>query len=491
LVSALLANPKNTRTHSPEQVAQIANSIREFGFTYPVLIDELDQVIAGHGRILGAQTIGLKQVPVLVATGWSETQKRAYAIADNAIPLNAGWNMPILRAELSDLKTAGFDMPLLGFPNLQLVDFMAGFGDDQPPIQGDADDAESGRGELPELLAPFPYFGGKRSIATEIWKRLGSPKQYIEPFCGSAAVLLAAPAPASLEVVNDASGFIANFWRATKFQAAAVAEAADYPVSHIDLGARHGWLLAQRERVGAALHDPDWPGDAKVAGWWLWGQCCWIGSGWCDWFGQVPHASDAGRGVQAIGKVPHASDAGRGVQAIGQVPHAGNAGRGESMLLTSCGRTAMVWLRRIADRLERTRITHGDWTRCLNNHFGGDDTAVFLDPPYRSYEALYSKGSPVADAVCAWARANQHLRVALCGHAGDYALPGWTAVPWDRGRLTYSGGTTTDKECVWYSPACDVAKEAPSDEGTKANGARIRRPGRPRKEPAAGVRDNP
>jgi DNA adenine methylase len=288
------------------------------------------------------------------------------------------------------------------------------------------------------MNSPFPYFGGKRTVAAAVWARLGSPAQYIEPFCGSAAVLLACPRPAALEVVCDGSGFIANFWRAVKHQPAAVAEWADYPVSHIDLGARHGWLMAQRDRIGAAMQDPDWAGDAKVAGWWLWGQCCWIGSGWCDWFGQIPHAGDAGRGVQAIGKIPHASDAGMGADA----------------LLTSCGRTAWAWLHRIADRLERVRVVHGDWSRCLNNHFGGDDTAVFLDPPYRSYEALYGKAGAVADAVEAWARENEHLRIALCGHRDDYKLAGWDAVEWSRGRLTYSGGQTTDSECVWYSPAC-------------------------------------
>ena len=169
--------------------------------------------------------------------------------------------------------------------------------------------------------------------------------------------------------------------------------------------------------------------------------------------GQVPHASDAGMGVQAIGQVPHASDAGRGVQAIGQVPHASDAGRGDA-LLTSAGRTAWRWLHQLADRLERVRVVHGDWSRCLNNHFGGSDTAVFLDPPYRSYEKLYGNAAPVADQVEAWARKNADLRVALCGHRGDYDLPGWDAVDWDRGRLTYSGGKTTDQECIWYSPAC-------------------------------------
>jgi hypothetical protein len=158
--------------------------------------------------------------------------------------------------------------------------------------------------------------------------------------------------------------------------------------------------------------------------------------------------------VQAIGQVPHATSAGMGVQAIGKVPHAGNAGRGFDELLTSSGRAAWGWLHKLAARLERVRIVHGDWTRCLNNHFGGTDTAVFLDPPYRAYERLYGDVSQVADAVETWARQNAHLRIALCGHLGDYDLPEWDAVQWSRGRLTYGGNKTTDSECIWYSPAC-------------------------------------
>ena len=304
------------------------------------------------------------------------------------------------------------------------------------------------------MLAPFPYFGGKRSVAASIWERLGEPKQYIEPFCGSAAVLLAAPKPASLEVVCDGSGFIANFWRAVKHQPAAVAEWCDYPVSHIDIGARHIWLMRQRDHLGAELQDPHWHGDAKVAGWWLHGQCAWIGSGWCDWNkGQIPHASDAGKGIQALGQIPHASDAGKGIQALGKIPHASDAGMGER-LLTSAGRTAWRWLHELAERLERVRVVHGNWDRCLNNHYGGNSTAVFLDPPYRAYEKLYGANHPVADDVSAWAKDHNHLRIALCGHVGDYDLPGWDAVPWSRGKYTYSGKKTTDRECIWYSPAC-------------------------------------
>lgn len=306
--------------------------------------------------------------------------------------------------------------------------------------------AVAGKSGWDEMIAPFPYFGGKRTVAADVWSRLGCVDQYIEPFCGSAAILLAAPQPASLEVVNDANGFIANFWRTVKNQPAAVAEWADYPVSHIDLGARHRWLMDQRQALSDNMQDCDWPGDAKTAGWWLWGQCSWIGSGWCDWDRQRGH------GRPGCGKVPHISDAGMGVQAIGKVPHISDAGRGS--LLTSSGRTAWEWLHKLADRLERVRLVHGDWARCLNHHFGGNSTAVFLDPPYLAYEKLYGVNAPVAAAVCDWARDNANLRIALCGHVGDYDLPGWDAVQWDRGRLTYSGSKTSDQECIWYSPAC-------------------------------------
>src|SRR4051812_39868630 len=82
---------RNARTHSPEQVAQLAASIREWGWTAPVLIDEQSNIIAGHGRVLAAQSLGIREVPVMVAIGWSEQQKRAYLIADNKLSLNAGW----------------------------------------------------------------------------------------------------------------------------------------------------------------------------------------------------------------------------------------------------------------------------------------------------------------------------------------------------------------------------------------------------------------
>ena len=296
--------------------------------------------------------------------------------------------------------------------------------------------------------APFPWFGGKSTVADYVWRRLGSPKQYIEPFCGSAAILLAAPSPASLEVIGDANCYVANFWRALKHQPDAVATWQDYPVSHIDLFARHRWLT-EPSRVAdlrASLSDADWPGDAKIAGWWLWGQCCWIGAGWCD--PARERRGDGRVGGDDLGQIPHVSSAGMGVQAVtlGKIPHASDAGRGD---------TAADWLHALAERLSRVRVIHGDWSRCLNHHYGAEETAVFLDPPYLSFEKLYSDGSaPVAREVASWAADHAHLRIALCGHRGDYDLPGWDVYEWSRGRRTYSSSKTTDAEAIWFSPAC-------------------------------------
>lgn len=106
---------RNARTHSEAQVAQIAASIREWGWTVPVLVDESGTLIAGHGCVLAAQRLGLAEVPVMVARGWSEAKRRAYLLADNKLALNAGWYKAMLRAELADLAGLGADLSLSGF----------------------------------------------------------------------------------------------------------------------------------------------------------------------------------------------------------------------------------------------------------------------------------------------------------------------------------------------------------------------------------------
>lgn len=117
---------RNPRTHSENQIAQVAASITEWGWTNAVLVDESGEIIAGHARVLAAQQLGLDEVPVIVARGWSDAQKRAYVIADNKIGDNSGWDDELLKLEASDLKEIGFDMGLLGFADGELQQIMQG-----------------------------------------------------------------------------------------------------------------------------------------------------------------------------------------------------------------------------------------------------------------------------------------------------------------------------------------------------------------------------
>ena len=111
----LIPYARNSRTHSEEQIGQIAASIKEWGFTTPILVDEDNEIIAGHGRLLAAQKLDIKEVPVMVAEDWTEAQKKAYVIADNKLALNAGWDNEMLKVEIDNLKKLDFDINLTGF----------------------------------------------------------------------------------------------------------------------------------------------------------------------------------------------------------------------------------------------------------------------------------------------------------------------------------------------------------------------------------------
>jgi DNA modification methylase len=114
-IEKLIPYARNARTHSNEQVGQIAASIKEWGWTTPVLVDEDGGIIAGHGRTMAAKRLGLREVPVMVARGWSDAKKRAYVLADNKLALNAGWDDAMLALELKELGETGFDLDLTGF----------------------------------------------------------------------------------------------------------------------------------------------------------------------------------------------------------------------------------------------------------------------------------------------------------------------------------------------------------------------------------------
>ena len=318
------------------------------------------------------------------------------------------------------------------------------------------------------LAAPFPYFGGKRRAAPLIWRALGDPAGYVEPFAGSAAVLLARTLTGRrVETLNDADGWLVNAWRAIQLAPNAVADHAYGPVTEIDYHARLAWLQERRstELVAWLEGDPE-AHDAKAAGWWLYVLACGIG----DPFGPGPWRvvdgklrdtrkvdGNAGQGVNR--GLPHLGNAGRGVNR--ELPHLGDAGRG----------ALIAYMRRLSERLSRVRITCGDWRRVttpsvLRPGCGGDGSrAVFLDPPYATSGDLYAHREDVGDAVREWcAAAPADLRIVLCGYDGEHDALGWRRIEGRSGRgAGYS--TRADngrRERLWLSPACLGAGEQPS-----------------------------
>lgn len=296
------------------------------------------------------------------------------------------------------------------------------------------------------LRAPFPWFGGKSRVSDVVWEAFGDVANYVEPFAGSLAVLLARPHEPKIETVNDADCYLANFWRAVTLAPDDVASWADWPVNEADLHARHVWLLQQdvfRERMKS---DPEFC-DTKIAGWWVWGLCSWIGSGWCD----VKSGTHR--------KLPHLGDAGMGVHRPSQqLPHLGNAGMG-----------VREYMQALSRRLRRVRVACGDWTRVLGDSvtWRHGQTGVFLDPPYSDGEIDYSSGGRGISAdVARWARengGNPKLRIAICGYDGEHEMPGWRVVAWKtRGGYASQGDGTNEngkRERIWLSPHCHGPKQ--------------------------------
>ena len=300
------------------------------------------------------------------------------------------------------------------------------------------------------LAAPFPYFGGKRRAAPRIWQALGDPSGYVEPFAGSAAVLLARPPfkGRRVETLNDADGWLINAWRAIQLSPDAVAAAAWGPVSEIDYHARLAWLQERRTPDLVAWLEGNPEGhDAKAAGWWLYVLACGIG----DPFGPGPWRVVDGH----LRELPHLGDAGQGVNR--ELPHLGDAGQGQ----------LQHYMHSLASRLHRVRITCGSWERVVSpavtrSGTGGDGArAIFLDPPYATSGDLYAHaGGDVAVAVRDWCMAApREMRIILCGYDDEHdALlgHGWSVIEGKSGR---GAGYSTNRfngrrERLWLSPAC-------------------------------------
>lgn len=329
------------------------------------------------------------------------------------------------------------------------------------------------------LKAPFPWFGGKSRVAHLVWERFGEALNYVEPFFGSGAVLLARPHAARTETVNDLDCYLSNFWRAVQAAPDEVARFADWPVNEADLHARHLWLVTQSEFQERMKRDPEYF-DAKIAGWWVWGISQWIGSGWCvkpEWIGRFDVSTVRGVHTRTDQKRPDLKRGhGRGVHRTSQAlpdigGDAGATGRGIHAKYAASD--LALYFRGLQQRLRRVRVCCGRWDRILGPSptWKIGMTAVFLDPPYseaaeRDPQIYLAEDLVVAHRVREWAIRNGEnplLRIALCGYEGEHAMPAnWECVAWKahggyanaNHRPGAQGKINSARERIWFSPHC-------------------------------------
>lgn len=310
-------------------------------------------------------------------------------------------------------------------------------------------------------------------MAHRVWERFGDVPNYVEPFAGSLAVMLARPHEPRTETVNDLDCFIANFWRAVRTAPEEVARWADWPINEADLHSRHRWLVGQEEFREKLKTDPDFF-DAKIAGWWVWGISCWIGSGWCAKPEWRPRVAANQSGIhRKRPRLSGYSDAGvhsrnprnAGPEIWRKRPELKRGQRG----CLSVSVDINEWMFALANRLRRVRVCCGDWQRVLGRSPTEcvGLTGIFLDPPYAMEER--DSGLYLADAkelsvtVREWAvqnGSNPMFRIALCGYEGEHEMPeDWGVVRWktNGGNANASNGRgvlNAGRERIWFSPHC-------------------------------------
>lgn len=344
------------------------------------------------------------------------------------------------------------------------------------------------------MKAPFPWFGGKSRIADLVWSYFGNTPNYVEPFAGSLAVLLDRPHAPRHETVNDIDCYLANFWRSIAHDPEEVAHHADWPINEADLHSRHVWLVNQVEFRERMKTDPD-HFDAKVAGWWVWGICAWIGDGWCDpnrgsetWHVRPSLSSNQGvhrqlpimhpTGVhRPARKRPIIHKGGVGVHSAGAIDRpvtipkrpTPEIMRNRGIFSNEISVSLLQYIEELHNRLRRVRVCCGDWKRVCQPtptfHVGL--TAVFLDPPYGvdDRDEVYNNDDfDVASDVREWCAENgshAKLRIALCGYEGehnDLEGMGWKKLAWNApggyGASRSSEYSNGRRERVWFSPNC-------------------------------------
>ncbi len=316
------------------------------------------------------------------------------------------------------------------------------------------------------LRAPFPYFGYKGDIAPEVWRRLGNPPNYVEPFAGSAAVLLRRPGGAGRrEVINDRYGLLCNFWRAVKHKPDEVVDYAVWVSSESDLNARNVECREALETLTPRLeHDPEHC-DPRLAGYWCYVQCLAIGEAA---FAKGPWVREDGLLVRRPGAdgirrgIPNSHS--RGIQRA--IPFHSDQGL---LRATAC---PVEWIHRLSDRLPRVRILCGDWSRAVKPTYTTQHglTGVFLDPPYDTEYECYEHSKAMTKRIKAWCESageDQDMRIAVCGYEGSQLAGlvkiGWQEFEWRArgGRITVGGQSDKNRsrERIWFSPYCLTGAE--------------------------------
>jgi len=358
------------------------------------------------------------------------------------------------------------------------------------------------------LQAPWPYWGGKATVASDVWQRLGKPDAYVEPFCGTAAVLLANPYwPDVIETVNDAWAFIPNFYRAIKADPDEVAWYADERIDEVQMHAIHAVLAGERSQLAARLEgDPDYY-DARTAGQWVWLMSMWIGQGCCSGRGawsvdldeegykvlvkkakggsgvsrQRQHVTSK-QGIFTSRAMPEvASERGVRKDIARQMMHLTSKGQGvnrKRFQMHEHGAVRPVdlydWFQALSYRFRNVRVLCGDWSRAVTpsvTTYHGI-AAVFLDPPYSDDQRegnLYAQDSfEVAHDARKWCLENgdnPQLRIALAGYASEHDELedlGWERFEWkanggygNQGKKPGSRGkANAAREVIWFSPYC-------------------------------------
>ena len=286
------------------------------------------------------------------------------------------------------------------------------------------------------LRAPLSYFGAKWRVSPDVWARFGNPPNFVEPFCGSAAILLGRPGAPGNETINDFGGLVVNFWRSLKYEHEKVVEwAGAIPcISEIDLHSRHKWVIERKEGLAEELEADPFYCDPPLAGWWVYGMCAQLGGEFGTKFNRsIPKSSREG-------------------------------------IFSDRGENLLEYFAALADRLKSVRVCCGDWERVVqpsSTIHCGRPTAIFLDPPYEGdFNQEYETQTDGAAGRCkTWAIENgdnPDLRIALCGYIRylEDMPKNWEIFRWkatggygNTGEAEASKQNATE-EAICFSPHC-------------------------------------